>query len=548
MKHLITPLCAVFLTAALLTAPFITDAQTPLPINKKGELNEESHKALIRKNGYQALSAFDTVSKSPLLIYALYIKNNKFGILDNYGKEVTAPLYDAIDGLNSSISANLFGFSASYIVKNDKKYGLISNTGKVLLPLEYKQLYYKEKDSVFLAIKDKMEAYIDKTGKRINYVDPDDRPRNTNYLPDYSNTLNTQKTQYTIKNNRKKTVLHAPNLGVITQTFQDRITFKSAEGKFGVYDGAKKKLIIPLQYDGIQISYPGHFIVNSGSKYGVIDSTGAIKLPVNYEAISRFKGGTLVYQQRKFALYSSSCKAMSGFIYDSYTYLGDVACLQKGGKYGMLAMPSGKVILDFVYDEMRIPNAEDLKYPIVILSRGGKTGIADLKGKLLTPFVYNFLLPECRTAEDANTLGEAMLFSANQPNLYYFFQKDGKYGLLDNDYKVIVNNEYDMMIKASRDYVAVKKDKNWGLLNVSTRKMTTGFEYMGKPERQGRNYFLIYKKDGYGLINGNGKTIIPSTYSSRLLVSTLYNGLLDVSAGSENTIYADYHGNNVIFK
>ena len=89
---------ALHLVLICCTLAFTARGQQPFRINDLGEVTDPGFPAFIRQHQYQAVSGFDTVSKKPLLIYALYVRDNKLGILDNSGHEVTPAVYDKIDG------------------------------------------------------------------------------------------------------------------------------------------------------------------------------------------------------------------------------------------------------------------------------------------------------------------------------------------------------------------------------------------------------------------------------------------------------------------
>ncbi|MFZ4058940.1 MAG: WG repeat-containing protein, partial [Ferruginibacter sp.] len=123
-------------------------AQQKFTLNKLGLITEAQWQTIKKSRQYEALSRFDTVSKKPLLVYAIYVKNNKLGIVNHLGVEVTPALYDDISGLNISYTTVMFGFHNHYPVVIDKKYGLITNTGKVILPVKYNYITYeKSKDN-----------------------------------------------------------------------------------------------------------------------------------------------------------------------------------------------------------------------------------------------------------------------------------------------------------------------------------------------------------------------------------------------------------------
>ncbi len=348
-------------------------AQQSFKIDRNGEVNDARFTALVKQRGYQAISAFDTVFKKPLLIYAIYVKNQKLGIIDISGKEITPPLYEKIDGLDRGITPNLWGFMPNYIVKKDGKFGLINNRGKEIIPATYTRLFNGSGDSVLLTIQGERKVFLNLQGKPINFTDPDSRPSQP-YVPEYDQKLNANSTSWHLKNNYKKTEFDVPNLGNPTTVYNGMVTFSDRKGHFGVYNSNLKKLIIPVEYDRVELSPPGMFIVLKGNSYGVIDSLGETRLPVSYQGISRFTGGALIYQNKKYALYSNTYKPLSDFVYDGYNYAGEVVVLKKDGKYGLLDA-KGKIIVPFNYEDMTLYKQSELPRGMLIVTQDKKQGV-----------------------------------------------------------------------------------------------------------------------------------------------------------------------------
>ena len=158
-------------------------------------------------------------------------------------------------------------------------------------------------------------------------------------------------------------------------------------------------------------------------------------MPADYEGVTRFTGGAFVYKDKKYALYSTLYKQLSDFVYDGYAYLGEILCLKKDGKNGILD-DNGKVIVPFNYDQMTVYKEHEMPTPMAVIGIGNKYGAIDLHGKMLAQPEYDQLIPECVISGSSNALYAEPLYSKNRPNRYFFFKKDGKYGLLDNNFEV----------------------------------------------------------------------------------------------------------------
>lgn len=155
-----------------------------------------------------------------------------------------------------------------------------------------------------------------------------------------------------------------------------------------------------------------------------------------------------------------------------------------------------------------------------------KYSVIDQKGKPQFPFTYDFL-------------------SYDQSNNTYLFYQDGKYGVLDNSYKITIPAKFDLLafnvagfsifqqnerygivdekgneiIPATYSYIAENSKNNfievldemYTLYSIaSNKKVSDTYNYMtyaGEDE-----IFLASKNDKYGYIDHTGKVIIPFKY------------------------------------
>ncbi|MCY1313308.1 WG containing repeat protein [compost metagenome] len=90
---------------------------------------------------------------------AIVRNNNKCGIIDKKGKEVTPLIYDGMDNFNNDTS----GFAR---VQRNKKWGFINKSGKEIVPCIYDKANFFRKDIAFV-VKDGKCGYVNTSGKEI---------------------------------------------------------------------------------------------------------------------------------------------------------------------------------------------------------------------------------------------------------------------------------------------------------------------------------------------------------------------------------------------
>lgn len=533
----------------LLLVAQVVLAQKPFSIDKYGEVTDNTLEKLVKKRGYEVVSAFDTVWKKPVLIYAQYIKGGKFGIIDNYGNEVTPAVYDKIDGLNRSHSAYLFGYHGNYIVQQNKKYGIISNTGKKLIEPKYKYLYPVSRDSLLFnaTLVDETEITIDLKDKLVK-LSPEKDPwaeAQASRKPDQ--TLSADGKTYHLRHNwtGKETVV--PNLGTVVSNFGNQVVFKNPQNKVGVFSLPEKKMVIPFKYDEIKYAFKGYFQVREGKLNGILDSIGGQRIPVMYEYWSFTSGGASAYLDKKYTLFDMSFRRLSEDTFEQTGYMGQKGLtLKKDGKWGLMAT-DGKILAPFEYDALETPGDHDLKFSIILARKNGKYGVMDFGGKIYTDFIYDRILPESNVFSDSRTLEPVFNGYANQPNMYHYVKLGDKWGLLDNDFKPMIDPKYDYFLESyDRSVLFAKKNGKWGMIDVKTEKPIIDFIYDGPLEWKNGNY-QVYKEKAYGLVDRTGKILIPIQQRGPINTERVYNGLWQISDYSDrSSYYLDYAGRKTV--
>lgn len=518
-------------------------AQQPFRLNQYGEVTDNSLNSLVKTRGYELVSAFDTVSKYPLLIYAQYSKNGQFGILDINGKEVTAALYQTIPGLDRGISANLFAYPKNFIVQEKGKYGLITNTGKPLIPATHEHLYYKSRDSLHYTVTEGKEEWsVDARGKKVSLPPEKDPWAQNTGSRDEDQKLSADGKTYYLKNywtGQKTTV---PNLGTVIQNYGNTVIFKNEQGKMGLYLVSKKQLGIPFDYDEIEYGLPGYYKVRQGALQGVTDSVGQIKIPLVYEHIGFTSGGANTYAAGKYRVFDQQMQPLSDETFDRITYSGlKGLILQKGGQYGLMST-SGKILAAFDYESMEVPEDHDLNFSIILARKDGKYGVMDFSGKIYTEFKYDRIVPESLVFSDSRSLEPVFNGYANQPNRFHYVQINNAWGLLDNDFKSLIEPSYEYFLESyDRSVLFAQKNGKWGMIDLKTQQPVIPLIYDAPIEYKNGNY-LVKQNSQYSLLNREGK-LLTSLQSTNINAEQIYKGLWKLSSYKDRVSYfIDYAG------
>lgn len=530
-------LCPLLLSTSLA-------AQTPFPLNTKGEVTDNSLEQLARKRGYDVVSAFDTVSKTPLLVYAQYIKGRKTGILDVYGKEVTPAVYESIAGMTPGYRHTMTQAPVHYIVHRDGRYGVISNTGKQVLPVQYPQLYFNDKDPLRYRYYDENDDRWEVTSKGEKYrLAPEKDSWETTQKPHKpEQTLSADGKTYTLVNRWTGKITTVPNKGTVVQNYGSTVVFKDAQGKAGLYELNRKTLTIPFEYDEITLLLKGNYKVKQGDRYGVIDSSGTVLLPLQQQYIDFTSGGINVYRDHKYYMYDAQCRPLSDKAFDRNTYSGIKGLiLVYEGKYGLMST-SGEVLAPFEYERMDVPGDHDLPFSIILAKKDGKYAVMDFNGKFYTGFLYDRVLPESLVFSSSRSLAPVLNGYANQPNMYFYIRIGQQWGLLDKDFSTLIPPSYEYFLESyDRDVLYAKKDGKWGLINPFKDSVVVPLVYDAPFDYQNGNY-VVTQNSMYGLMNSEGKFLIPLQQKS-IKTEPVYKGLWKVvDYATKTSYYVDYSG------
>ena len=173
--------------------------------------------------------------------------------------------------------------------------------------------------------------------------------------------------------------------------------------------------IIAQDWDKIYKECEGLRVVIKDKKYGYIDKSGKVKIPVKYDKVGHFKGGIAsVKENGKWKFIDKE----QNIIYDKYNKEAEgMRLVIKNNKYGFID-ELRKLIVPLIYEK-----AYDYKNGYAIVQKNGKRGYVNKSGELVVAAIYE----------------KCFNFSEG----YATVQKDGKQGFINTSGKVVVPIKYD---------------------------------------------------------------------------------------------------------
>lgn len=417
--------------------------------------------------------------------YAVVLQDNKWGVIDSNGSNVIDPSYEEMITIpNSKNDVFLCIYDVNYEtgeyktkalnskneeiftqyeqieaisnqdtnkqiwyedqvlkVKKDGKYGIINLSGKELTPCQYDSIMAIEgiKNTIKVT-KDGKVGVLDNEGKEIlaiQYIDV------TNLGKDNKEgfIVKGEDGKYGIVDYSNQIVLEAKYDEVVKEVYgNDRYVVKQAGKQVLIKkDGTE---VLNTGYDeikGILKNAENGFIYVKSGKYGVMKASGEVAIPAEYEELKEAKSGILIAKQNgKYGVIDTQKATKVEPTYTSITY-NEKADLYIAEKED--------------YSNDIIDNTFVVRQSGILVDSDDDKGYIELKQGEEYKY-YNFKFEEKNIAE------------VHTSNNLFKSKKDGKYGFVDKDGKVIVDYQYDDATEQnSYGYAGVKKDGKWGSID-----------------------------------------------------------------------------------
>lgn len=538
----------------------ISIAQKPLEINSKGELSKSNYEKLLKNKGYDAISNFDTVNKNPLLIYAIYVKNGKLGILDHKGKEITEAKFDRIFGIQKDVILGINYYPDYYIVQTHDKAGVISNMGKEVIPMKYPYISFDhqlnekfQKVKYFVAKTESGDIYLNTKGIEIPKPTEPKSQVSSSTASTPTPPVSKPKT-YTDDNPFGNVIRKSGRFDVVEAKIGERY-------QQGVVNLETKKLLIPIEYGYILIDRFQRFIAGNyqSENFALYDTIGE-PLKKGFEKIEEVNGIYFFTKDSKIAFFDQNLNQKSKFEFEKYAHhYNDRILIYKDGKKGMIDT-SGKVLIPFEYDNLNFIHYQvgsKLDHnPFVRATKERKEGLLDFDGKILIPVEFDRLNTQiaARNKERGYSGSGEMMpvdHTITENNQYFVVQKNGKYGLYGKDYSLLLPIEYKEILKSNNEvFVHViqqdeLKKRSEGLYNVLKKqflfdiKPLTDYTFI-------RGRFIVSKKEGkFGMYDLEGNQIVPYQEKEISGLNYIFNGLTQIyhySRPKNAVMYIGQHG------
>lgn len=349
--------------------------------------------------------------------------------------------YEQIEAIENKDKNNNLWYENNVLkVKNNGKFGIIDTSGKELLPCQYDEISALE--GVKNAIK------ISQNGKIGIVTNEGTILLKTEYL-DVQALGEDNKSGFIVKGeNGKYGVADISNNQVLEQKY-DEISKIHQNDLYVVKQSGKQILIkkdmteiLNNGYDEITAilkNTDNGIIYKKQGKYGIMKTSGESRIEPIYEELKEAKSGIFIAKKDgKYGLIDIDNNIKIEFKYTSISY-NDKADLY--------------ITQDSDFNNEVIDNTYNVKQTGIVIDVNDEKGYIELRQNGEYKY-YNFKFEEKSITDIFNS------------NTLFLSKKDGKYGFVDKDGKVVVDYNYDDATQQnSYGYAGIKKDGKWGAVD-----------------------------------------------------------------------------------
>lgn len=459
-------------------------------------------KGIFKEALYNEISIWE-MSYSPLVIVN---ENGKIYLFNDNGTLAIADEFESIDANRNNLA----------IVKRNGKYGLIGILdGKLNYILKCEYDYIPELNSISSAIAVKKEGkyqYINKNGEK-------------SFAEDFDFCTQFNSNTYALAGKNGKTGVIKSDGKWLIQPVYDYLDFYSDYNSSLVFAGRQngnlvlldetEKNILPSGIDSVSFDHFDiyeHILAIKDEKKGVLNFKGELIAPVKYLEIQNFSISTdqqtinyfIVKTETGYGLLDSAGKEISLMNYDSPSQDDDyyVAAelnlipVKRKGKYGALNL-EGKEVLPCEYQKIDwYPFDGDNKQ--IIILKNGKWGLIGKDAKIIIEPLYD----KIEMNYEIMDLGqlETPIFSLKQK---------GKYGLSNLEGQIIypciyseISPEYDCEIQYQ---LSLSIGKKKGVGDVFGKIiLAPEFEKINCGRFEDKVFFMGWKSNKVSVYNGDG--------------------------------------------
>ena len=274
-----------------------------------------------------------------------------------------------------------------------------------------------------------------------------------------------------------------------------------------------KNLRLTTDYDEARIFTFGLAPVSKNKKWGFIDETGKVAIPLIYDDVEYFtrNGLSAVKRNGRYGFINQQGKEIIPVIYETVEseQLDDIVIVRKNYRWAFFAN-TGNQLTDFLYNDVqRAWKGDDTTF-----FENGPASVK-IKGK------YIFLDKNLQPAFANLTLDSATSFDSNRNAIVV---KNGKFGILKNDGRLAIPIKYTAIENYNSngnpnpEFYRLTKDNRYELLNTDLRKVAESDEEFFNITYSDKTKYISFKdfNNKFGVVDQQGNIKVPFIYDESL--------------------------------
>jgi hypothetical protein len=324
----------------------------------------------------------------------------------------------------------------------------------------------------------------------------------------------------------------------------------------GVYDASKNSFASADENYRVGLFTDGKAIFSFADKQGVIDRTGKILLPAQYDKIYPFEGNVArVVLANKYGLVLLSGKELLTPVYQYIrSFKEGFAVFEENlkSKFGMgLLNNKGKITVEPNYSFL-----SDVTEDRLTFYREGIMGFMDTEGKEIYAVEYiryaqHNATPICRDIINGTNdlrsreyfyfgirgIDNSPVFEFSEGLTLAYIRKNGnfKFGYIDKEGNTVIPFHCEWGAPFQQGIAKVKIKGKYGVIDKTGNYLVQPTYELVQPHPQG---YIVRENGSFGFITKEGASKVPCIYSS---MKPGYGNRLIVAKGTDTTVVNEYY-------
>ena len=448
---------------------------------------KENKYGIVNKKG-EIILPFEYDDIDVTFYYYTIRKNNKVGSINQYGEIIIPCIYQSI------IKQSIF-----FIVKTGNLYGIVDKQHNILMPCIYENIRYIDNQVFVCEKKGEYDYFISYQGVVFHSKEE---------LNSYSfnNILYIEFNKKVFSYNQKGKKI-GENIFVESTIFNNTYYIGNLIDVQSMYSEEAKNMSFEYK------------IRNNQTKYGVIDTNGITIVPFIYDYIfNSYDGYLFATKDKKGYKLDNTSKTLPLGNYEIHQkFSNNLIAASSANKWGFWDI-KGNIKIPLQYDLV-----SDFYKGIAVVYQQEKCGIIDTNGKILVPIIYDGLeildSTYIKAKKDCmfgiiNSLGEI-----KTPIIYNFIEQ---------------RNIYELPLSMP---LAYEKQINTYQSNMFAENPNS---FNRKTEKRYYDNILVMQNNLMGVVDMNGKTLIPCQYEN---LKRLRNNYFEIKDSTEKVGLLDIDNN-----